>query len=149
MSRQLSEAAVVAALGEVICKRLARKLIASIQKMDDCLLSGDDSALKNVWDEICVQIQNEQSHSWDAYDDTVRRLAQVEVDRLRPHEREAIWLQSKEGVDWSYEEESSREPYPVLPHDIVEYLVDKVYTEAANWSNPRIREYLDPVVVTD
>ena len=44
-------------------KQVARKAISDLHKFDDTL-SGDDSGLKNVWDEICVQVQGEQSSHW-------------------------------------------------------------------------------------
>jgi len=70
MSRSLSDAAVVRELAEQICRRLTRRMIATLQKMNNGLLSGDDSGLKNAWDEICAQLQFEESFSWDVYDET-------------------------------------------------------------------------------
>ena len=52
MSRTLSETEVVRALAEQVCRRLTRRLIATLQKMNNGLLSGEDSGLKNTWDEI-------------------------------------------------------------------------------------------------
>jgi len=144
MSRTLSESAVVRALAEHVCQRLTRRLIATLQKMSRVLLSGEDSGLRNSWDEICVEVQFEASFSWDAYDETVRRFAKAHVVKLLPHEREAIWLQTPASENWDGEVESQREPYPVLDDDIVEYLVSEyLYSEAGNWSNSRIRQYLE------
>ncbi len=39
--------------------------------MRDCLLSGDDTDLVSVWEEICIQVQGQESFDWDAYDYTV------------------------------------------------------------------------------
>jgi hypothetical protein len=103
MSRSLSDAAVVRELAEQICRRLTRRMIATLQKMNNGLLSGDDSGLKNAWDEICAQLKFEESFSWDVYDETVRGLAASDIERLLPY----------------------------------------VYSEACNWSNRRIRTYLD------
>ncbi|MGH9834164.1 MAG: hypothetical protein ACREBD_12160 [Blastocatellia bacterium] len=125
-------------------------MIATLQKMNDALLSGDGSGLENIWDEICAQVQYEQSFYWDAYDQTVRSLAEAEVEKLLPHEREAIWLQTPEADVWEFEDESERKPYPVCNDDIVGYLVkERLYHEAGRWSNERIREYLDRVVSSD
>ena len=144
MSRTLSEAAVVRALADQICKRLTRRLIATLQKMNNGLLSGEDSGLKNTWDEICAQVQFEESFSWDAYDETVRGLATSDVEKLQPHEREAIWLQTTAADHWDCEDESRRQPYPVSTEEIVDHLVHEyIYSEAGNWSNHRIRIYLD------
>jgi hypothetical protein len=107
------------------------------------LLSGSDSGLRNAWDEICVQVQYEQSYSWDLYDETTRSLIEKDVAALPPHQREALWLQTEQAGDWNCEDESLRDPYPVVGDDIVEYLTEKVYSEAGYWSNSRIRQYLD------
>jgi hypothetical protein len=40
----------------------------------DATLSGDDSPLSSVWDEIKEQVQNEQSFYWDAYLQTMKDL---------------------------------------------------------------------------
>ena len=144
MSRKLSESAVIRAFAAEICQRLTRKMIATLQKMNDGLLSGDSSGLENTWDEICAQVQYELSVYWDAYDQTVRSLAEAEVEKLLPHEREAIWLQTPEAFDWEFEDESRRNSYPVRNDDIVGYLAQEyLYREASKWSNQRIREYLD------
>ncbi len=108
------------------------------------------AASKNVWDEICVQVQFEQSFYWDAYEQTVWQLAAAFVEELPAHEREAIWLQTPEGDDWDCEDESEREPYPVNNDDIVKYLLhENLYYEAGKWSNDRIREYLDNACRSD
>lgn len=145
MSRALSESAVVCELAEHICERITRSIIATLQRMNNGLLSGDDSGLENTWDEICVQVQCEASFSWDAYDETVRGLVRADVEKLLPHERDAIWLQTPAADNWDCEDESRRAPYPVVGDDIVEYLItEHVYREAGNWSNRRIRKYLNP-----
>jgi hypothetical protein len=150
MSRTLSESAVVRALADEVCERLTRKLIATLQRLNNGLLSGEDSGLKNTWDEICAQVQFEESFSWDVYDETVRGLAASDVEKLQSHEREAIWLQTTAADDWDCEDESRRQPYPVSNDEIVDYLVNEyIYSKAGNWSNRRIRNYLDRSSRTD
>jgi hypothetical protein len=125
MSREFSESAVVRALAKEVCRRLTRKLIATLQKMNDGLMSGDGSGLQNTWDEICVQIQYVQSFDWYAYDHTVKGLAEAEIEKLPTYEREAIWLQTLEADDWECGDESQRETCPVFIDDIVRYLVNE------------------------
>jgi hypothetical protein len=144
MSGSFSESVVVQAVAEQVCRRLTRKIISTLQQMNHGLQSGDDSGLKNTWDEICVQVQFEESCLWDAYHETVCGLTGREIEKLLPHEREAVWLQTPAGDEWGCEDESDRQSYPVLNDDIVEYVISEhLYREAANWSNLRIREYLD------
>ena len=142
MNRKLSESAIVSALAEQACKRLTRRLIAQLQGMDKGLLSGEDSGLQSTWDEICVQMQDEQSIFWDTYEATVQSLLLAPVNELLAYEREAIWLQTQQGSDWDCEEEDEREPYPVNASDIIDYLLNEyVCAEAERWTNARIRAY--------
>jgi len=110
----------------------------------DAKLSGDDSELANPWDEICAQVQYEQSIFWDAYQETMEAFIGGEVQALQPFERAAIWLQTSQGEDWSFDDDESRESYPVCEADIVAYIIsDYVLSEAGRWSNSRIRAYID------
>lgn len=143
MSDELSESSVVRAVAAQAAQRVTRQVIAALQRIRHTL-SGEDSELKTTWDEICAQVQYEESFSWDAYDDTVRALVDGYVAKLPRHEREAIWLQTDAGFDWSFEEPEEREPCPIVDEDIVEYLTQEyVYVEAGRWSNARIRAFID------
>jgi hypothetical protein len=108
------------------------------------LLAGDDSGLKNTWEELCVQAQLERSVYWDIYIEDLQQSVAVEVEQLQPYEREAVWLQTPAGEDWDFEDEKSREPNPFMcQEEIVEYLTNEyVLTDAGRWSNQRIRKYL-------
>jgi hypothetical protein len=63
-----------------------------LQQQRNDLLSGDDSGVTNAWEEICVQVQEEQSFYWDTYEATVGQYVGVEVEGLPPYELNAIWL---------------------------------------------------------
>lgn len=141
MKVSLSEISIVRQLAESVCRCLSRRVVLALQRMTDDRLSGDDSCLQNTWDEICVQVQHEHSFAWDAYDQTVRALVAGEVESLADFEREAVWLQTPQGVEWDCDDGHSHNP--VFNDDIVEYIISDVYTQADNWSNPRIRKYID------
>ena len=141
MSYRLSESAIVSAVAEEAAQRITRKVIAVLQDMNDTL-SGDDSELETTWDEICVQVQDEESVFWDVYDEIVRDRVRAHVAELPKFEREAIWLQTDAGIDWACDEPEDRNSYPIADDDIVNYLVPKyLYSQAADWSNPRIEAY--------
>ncbi len=143
MSERLSETAIVCAVAHEAARRITRKVIAYLQSRTDTL-SGDDSELKTTWDEICVQVQVQESIYWDDYDDTVRDIVRGLIFELPKHEREAIWWQTDARFDWDCAEPEDREAYPVIDDDIVDYLVGKyVYAEADRWSNARIRAFTD------
>lgn len=141
--RPLSEPAIVKALAQHVCDELVHKIIADLEALDYALLSGDDSGLQNAWDEICIEIQYQYSFAWEAYDHTARSIAGQYVDTLITHEREAVWLQTSEGADWKLSDEDDREPYPVIDNEIVDYVLDRVYSVAADWTNERITAYID------
>ena len=65
MSKTLSEVSIIYTVAKLSASRIARKAIHDLQQMT-VTMSGDDSGLKNTWDEICVQIQQEESFFWDA-----------------------------------------------------------------------------------
>jgi hypothetical protein len=143
MSMTLNESAIVFAVAQVAAGRITRKVISELQQMTHTL-SGEDSGLTTTWDEVCVQVQDGQSFYWDTYDETVKALVKACVSELPPHEREALWLQTGAGTDWTSEDPDSRDPYPVAADEIVEYLADKhVYAEADRWSNTRIRAFIE------
>jgi len=143
MSETLSASAIASAVAEDAAQRITRKVIADLQRIDD-ISSGDDSELKTIWDHICVQVQGEHSLFWDAYDQTVRPIVVDCVSKLLKYEREALWLQTDAGIDWDFKEADDREAYPVIEDDIVNYVVSQyVYAKAGEWSNARIRAYLD------
>jgi hypothetical protein len=119
--------------------------------MKDSLLSGDDSGLENAWDEICVQVQGQQSYYWAAYEDTAMSVVAQAVDKASTLAKQAIWLQTDPGDEWASEGEagkevsvgSERDTLPFATQDIVEYLYrDYLLLEAVNWTNSRIRTYL-------
>ena len=72
----------------------------------------------------------------------MRRATCKEVAKLDKYVQGAIWLQTDSAIDWLSEAQSSTE-IPVLEDDIVEYVVqDYILSNAANWTNRRIEEYL-------
>jgi hypothetical protein len=143
MKPSLSEFTIVRALAERLCQRITRSTIRGLQDMD-AKLSGDDSELENPWDEICAQVQYEESIYWDVYQETIQTFVAGEVEALQSFERDAIWLQTPQGDDWASDDDESREQYPVVIDDIVAYIIsDHVLAEAGRWSNPNIRAYID------
>jgi hypothetical protein len=114
-------------------------------------LSGDDSELRNAWDEVCVQVQYSESIFWeDVYLFELHRSIKSEVEALPDYVREAIWLQTAAADEWEADHEDSDEQGgrpespPVRLEDIVEYVCNEyVLPKAGDWSNKRIRAYLD------
>ena len=143
MSDGLSESAIVGVLARISAERITRKVIAGLQRINETM-SGGESELKTIWDEICVQVQYGESFFWEAYEKTVKALVAAYVVDLPRHEKEAIWFQTDAGCAWSCRIGDDPDPYPVSDADIVGYLIhDYVYSEAGRWSNARIRAYIE------
>jgi hypothetical protein len=143
MSGALSESHIVMVVADGAIKRILRRIISDLRRMHQTL-SGDDSGLKTTWDEICAQLQWEQSHSWELYDETVRVIVSSHVEELPVHEWEAVWLQTEAGSEWCSEDPADRDANPVNSDDIVNHVTTEfVYDEARNWTNDRIRSYIE------
>ena len=74
-----------------------------------------------------------------------RSIILPQVQKLKEHEKLALWFQTNEGIDWLCDDEDFREETPMfLDSEIVQYIADGfVYSSAANWENERIQAYLD------
>lgn len=126
------------------CKRICHITIRSLQKLKDCMLSGDGTGLKNIWDEVCVQVQSEESYAWHAYLETIRVTIAYEVERLPRLEQEAIWLQTSQADDWDAEQEDTPDSVPICLDDITDHILQGyVLAKAEDYRNGRIERYLD------
>lgn len=63
---------------------------ALAQMPDNCRLSGEDSVLANVWEEICAQVQSEYSFFWDAYVETMVTFLRGFLEDRSPTERDLV-----------------------------------------------------------
>lgn len=129
---------------EEIAERITKRTILALQQVKNTL-SGDDSGLKNAWDEICVQVQYKKSSLWSAYDETVQSFVFAYTEELKSHEKLALWLQTEQGWSWAYDCDGQTDEYPsVFVEDIVEYITQQyIYRKAHDWSNNRIKSYLN------
>ena len=54
---------VVTEHASALARRIAQEIVADLKAMQAPLLSGDGTPLTSVWQEICVQVQGEESSS--------------------------------------------------------------------------------------
>jgi len=126
-----------------VSSTIARKTVRALRKLTNPLALGDDTGLKNTWEEVCVQIQYEQSALWDAYEDTIDAIILAHVEELEQYEMIAVWLQTTEGIDWQVDCEEQDSP-PFSCSEIVEYVRGMhLFELAGRYINRRIRDYLD------
>jgi hypothetical protein len=134
---------IIAEFAERECKRIAQKVIRQLKSMTDGMQSGQDTPLANIWDEICVQVQGEESVMWEAYLDDTLALITIEATALEPMAKTAIWLQTDQGFEWSVGHED-QETSTFCEEDIAQHILDTfVLSAAADWTNKRIRQYLE------
>ena len=132
--------------------RICRGVVSGLRRLPGTL-AGEDSALRNAWDDICVQIQTEVSFYWEsAYIPTIEQLIKPGITKLSKCEKQAIWLQSDEGSNWLndldfiQDGEKGRYDGAGVPYDddsVIALILDSVLTEAATYENSRIRSYVD------
>ena len=127
-----------------LAEKVVRKAIAYFQSLD-ATLSGENSGLLSVWDEICVQLQFEESHYWFAYESIISSAMRSFIGELKTPEKVALSLQTPAGWEWCYDnEDKSYKSFPICDDDIVEFVVSEVlFEKARNWSNSRIRQYIE------
>lgn len=142
-----------------IIKRIVYKTKRHLQSLDrksGMMQSGDDSGLKNVWDEFCVQVQSEFSAFWELYvslvEDTIRDL----VKELSDEEKTILWICTRDYEDEKYQTEQDNEDADysemkkatndllnyIFEDGICDYLYNEVYEEACNYHTQRIENYL-------
>ena len=129
-------------IAEVACRRICLKVIASCRKIEPILL-GDDSPLKDAWEDICVQEQQQdRSVLWDeSYGPTLLLTIKWEVGKLDEATRLAIWGQTDGGIDcWVDEKEA---PSNYSADEIARFILNQYVLPAAErFTNKRIRKYL-------
>lgn len=100
---------IIRALAGEACAKIVDRVVEQLEKQP-AALSGDDSGLASVWEEFCVQVQDEESFDWESYVETVKGFIGGEIGKLSRHEREAIWLQTDGGWDWLWDLDNSENP---------------------------------------
>ena len=134
------EEGIAFALAMKIRSRIVESTIARLTSMTEYLQSGDDSGLENIWEEICVQVQDEESAQYSSYDDTIERCIAEEVSALDAYEQIALWLCTVQGEEWRCDAPENSKP-PICIDDIAADLRSNVLSEAADFENERIYNF--------
>jgi DNA phosphorothioation-dependent restriction protein DptG len=142
MNPLIYEWRVIKKFADQVCDRICNRVVRYLRSVTDTL-SGDDSPLTNAWEEICAQVQSEQSIYWDTYESVIDQAIEEEVKGLPEHELAAVWFQTPEGEDWGFTDGSDREEPYMDQQQIVAVIRDSVLSKAGDYTNSRIREFLD------
>ncbi len=124
--------------------QLVANVIDSLKRLGgDSLLSGDDSGLVNVWEEICVQVSGEETAFWDTYLTVIDDHIRGALSPMSKEARAALWGMTDSGIDWYADYGAGEEQSPpIFDEDIIEMLRDKLLSRAADDDNPRVERYL-------
>jgi hypothetical protein len=140
------EHGIVRKVANQAAEKITNQTISALQKMKDSI-SGDDSELTNVWDHVCVQIQQGESFFWQAYEVTVKQHVIEYAKELEGFEKLALWLQTEEGFSWLYGEDKETKSYrapPIDENEIVNYIFTSyIYRKADEWTNAKIQAYME------
>ena len=124
-----------------------KRVIRDIKRLPkECMQSGDDSALRNVWEEWVVQVRGQQSVFYEAYEDTIQAICRKVAEKLPQEEQGPLWLWTDGYWNWDEEEYGTEIPYgdPVLDA-LEDEFFGRVCSAADDLELPdRLERYLYP-----
>jgi hypothetical protein len=141
-SKPFSSDEIVRRIAKVACERICQRLIRAYRQMPAHLF-GDDSPLANLWEDICIQAQEERSVFWgETYEASLLGFLEGEVDDLDETTRWAIWHQTDGGIDWCVDD--SEPPENWSTEELARFILDRYVLPAAEgYSNASIRRYFE------
>lgn len=128
---------------------IARKVADDLKAMNETLLSGDDSGLTSVWQEICAQIQGEESNFWDEYKAVAQDLIGARLEKHSREEQEMLWLSTEPGWDWLWDVVNAGDEAPpahpgVDQQSVVDWIFGKfLWRLAESEEDPNVTRFLD------
>lgn len=113
--------------------------------------SPESNGLINLWDELCVQVQQEYSAFWDAYEDYTRVVIEERVRKLSKEEKLMIWLSSGSFSEWadSFDEDDCDDAFSkFFPNGyesdaVIQTIFDEVISCADDYINRRISTFME------
>ncbi|BCV20628.1 hypothetical protein [Moorella sp. Hama-1] len=117
----------------------ARMVIDKIKALgDECRLSGDDSPLKNVWEEFKFQVQEGQSIFFDLYEEIIRSFCRDVIGSLSESEIRLLWLESNAYYNYDEDEDG----FPCVEEQAMG-VEDELYSVVWTIAADEELEYLD------
>lgn len=119
-------------VAKAMYSKLVEKVIAEIKALpENCRQSGDDSVLKDVWEEFKYQFQREHSVVFAAYEDTIQRMCAGYISELDREQQQLLWIWSKAYFHW--DDEDDEMPWgDFVKGDVAQELYDRVCDVANN-----------------
>ncbi|CAG2155523.1 hypothetical protein LMG31506_05436 [Cupriavidus yeoncheonensis] len=134
---------IVAAWATRLGNQVVKDVIHSLEKME-AELSGD-SGLENVWEEVCAQVQGEESIDWGSYEDVIESLLAGSIANLDRDAQLALWAVTDDGCDYICDHHADKNGVVGVPLDIgaiVAKLKEKVLSAAADYESPSLYRYV-------
>lgn len=114
------------------------KVISKIKKrpIDTMLFSETCDMLNDMWEEVCVQVQEDMGWAWPSYDYTVRDLCEKTIKALPQSLHVALTYHvcQKYGI--------KHEPDAISLELISDEVKERVYAIAYKYSNKRIEAFV-------
>lgn len=107
---------------------------------ENVLLSGDDSGLKNTWEEICVQAQGVSYH-WDVYEEVIGNFITSELNKQPPAVQ--ILLSYIGSIDSEFQYGEDEDPYCIFHEAANKEVKNNIILKAGSYENENINRYLD------
>jgi hypothetical protein len=129
-SIEMDRYALVPRIVDAMYDRLVKKVIADIIALPEgSRQSGDDSCLKDVWEEFKYQIQREQSDVFELYEEVIRDLCARRVAGVEREQEQLLWLWS-EGYGNTWVEKDKVSLDDVENEAVAEELYDRLQAAA-------------------
>ncbi|MGH8432980.1 MAG: hypothetical protein ACRERX_00535 [Pseudomonas sp.] len=142
-SRMRIEQHIVASWAAKLSERAVNDVVLHLEGME-ATLSGD-SGLENVWEEVCAQVQREESIDWSIYEDIIVDLLHSVVKALDRDAQLALWAVTDAGWDYIYDHHADKNGAVGAPLDIgaiVAKLKEDVLSAAADYESPSLYRYI-------
>ena len=119
--------------------RSVKRIISKIRKkqIDTTLFSENCDILHNMWEELCVQVQEDMGWAWSAYDYRVRDFCDMTIKAM-PHPLH-VTLTSRvyRKYDLKYH------PGAISLELVSDEVKEQIYAIAYRFSNKRIEEFVE------
>ena len=143
MTNIKSDFQLLLALSSYHVDQISSRVIEQLESVneDNFLLSGDDSGLKNTWEEICVQAQGEGSFHWNVYEEVIGNFIVSELEK-QPAAIQ-ILLSYVGSIDSEFEYREDEDPYVIFQEAAIKEVTDHIMMTAGYYENENISRYLD------
>ena len=123
----------------VLRNSLVESCVAELSRMQSGL-SGDDSGLDTAWEEICVQVQDEESFFWDAYMRIISDCIAAGLAKLPRSLRDVLSAATDEGDDW-LDEPDDDGVVPMFEDEIINMVRSELLARADEYDNEAIQQF--------